>query len=219
MDVRTFGKQAEEFYDQARAEGVLYRRGNVSEVFRRGRRAVVVAEDTLLSRPVEHEADLVVLATGMEPDASTAAVSALLKLPRSPDGFFLELHPKLRPVDTSVAGIFLAGCCQGPKDLGDTVSHARAAAASALIPLLVGKTAGEAATATVTADLCAGCGLCVEECPNGAPALDPVSGTARINAVLCKGCGSCAVACPSSAIVLQHGTARQMLAQVDALLA
>ena len=182
-------------------------------------RVVLMVEDTLLGRAIDDEADLIVLATGMEARADTADLSALLKLPRSPDGFFLELHPKLRPVDTSVAGVYLAGCCQGPKGIADTVAHARAAASSALIPILRGTEAAESATAAVDAGLCAGCGMCVDECPFGAPALDPLWGISRINAVLCKGCGACAVSCPSSAISLRHFTSRQMLAQVDALVA
>ena len=217
MDVRTFGKGAEEFYDEARGKGVLYRRGNVSEIYRRGERVVLAGEDTLQGRPFEFEADLVVLAVGMEARSDVGELSTLLKLPRSADGFFLELHPKLRPVDTAVNGVFLAGCCQGPKDVADTVAQAKAAAASALIPLIRGTVPAESATAVVEPELCAGCGMCVEVCPFGAPALDPLWGVSRINYVLCKGCGTCAVTCPSKAIRLQHFTASQILAQVDAL--
>jgi len=217
MDVRTFGKGAEEFYDEARAKGVRYRRGNVSEIIRRGSRVALLGEDTLLGQPFDFEADLVVLAVGMEARSDVGDVSTLLKLPRSSDGFFLELHPKLRPVDTAVDGVFLAGCCQGPKDITDTIAQAKAAASSALIPLIRGTVPVESATAVVDEEWCAGCGMCVEVCPYGAPALDPVWGFSRINAVLCKGCGSCASACPSKAIRLQHFTSEQILAQVDAL--
>jgi len=217
VDVRTFSKGAEEFYDEARAKGVRYRRGNISEIIRRGERVVLMAEDTLLSRPIEFEADLVVLAVGMESRSDAAHLSTLFKLPRSADGFFLELHPKLRPVDTAVDGVFLAGCCQGPKDIPDTVAQAKAAASSALIPLLRGTVPVESATAVVDEEWCAGCGMCVEVCPYGAPALQPLWSVSRINAVLCKGCGACAVTCPSKAIRLQHFTTEQVLAQVDAL--
>jgi heterodisulfide reductase subunit A len=217
MDVRTFGKGAEEFYDEARAKGVRYRRGNVSEIIRRGSGVALLGEDTLLGEPFDFEADLVVLAVGMEARSDVGDVSTLLKLPRSSDGFFLELHPKLRPVDTAVDGVFLAGCCQGPKDIVDTIAQAKAAASSALIPLIRGTVPVESATAVVDEEWCAGCGMCVEVCPYGAPALDPVWGFSRINAVLCKGCGSCASACPSKAIRLQHFSSEQILAQVDAL--
>ena len=138
MDVRAFGKGYEEFYDRVKHERVMYRRGEPSEVYRRGDRGdqggrlVVLAEDTMLGKPVEVEADLVVLANAVVPRTDMADVAGLLGLECSPDGFFQEAHPKLRPVDTSVDGIFLAGCCQGPKDIPDTVAHAKAAAASAL---------------------------------------------------------------------------------------
>jgi heterodisulfide reductase subunit A len=217
MDVRTFGKRGEEFYDEARKAGILYRRGNVAEIYKRGERVVVRVEDTFLRRTLEHEADLVVLAVGMEAREDAGDVASLLKLARSADGFFLEAHPKLRPVDTATDGVFLAGACQGPKDIPDTVSQAKAAASSSLIPLLRGTVPVESATAVVDVELCAACGLCVETCPYGAPAIDPVWGASVVNAVLCKGCGTCAALCPSKAIRLQHFTPEQILAQVDAL--
>jgi len=139
MDVRAFGKGYEEFYDRVKHERVIYRRGEPAEIYRdsrRGDRLVVLAEDTLLGKPIEVEADLVVLATAILPRADVSEVAALFSPPggleRSPDGFFQEAHPKLRPVDTLLDGVFLAGCCQGPKDIPDTVAHAKAAASSAL---------------------------------------------------------------------------------------
>jgi heterodisulfide reductase subunit A len=135
MDVRAFGKGFEEFYDRVRNEGVLYRRGNPSEVIRRGKRVVVRAEDTLLGEPVEVEADLVVLAVGMLPHQGTSDLAQILQLKLGEDGFFQEAHAKLGLVESSVEGVFLAGCCQGPKDIPDTIAQAKAAACAAMIVL------------------------------------------------------------------------------------
>jgi heterodisulfide reductase subunit A len=216
IDVRAFGKGFEEFYDQVREERVLYRRGNPSEIYKRGDRLVVRAEDTLLGKPVEVQADLVVLATGLVPRSDAEDISTLLKLSRSEDGFFMELHPKLRPVDTTTDGVFLAGCCQGPKDIADTIAQAKAAASSALIPLSLGKVRVESVTCAIDPLLCSGCGLCEEACVYGALNLDKRRGVMTANQVLCKGCGACAMACPSGAIVLRHFTPEQILAEVEA---
>jgi heterodisulfide reductase subunit A len=132
MDVRAFGKGYEEFYDRVKHERVTYRRGEPSEVYRRGEKLVVLAEDTLLGRVIEVEADLVVLATAIVPRLDVMDVADLAGLKRSPDGFFQEADANLRPVDTEVDGVFLAGCCQSPKDIPDTVAQAKAAASSAL---------------------------------------------------------------------------------------
>jgi heterodisulfide reductase subunit A len=138
MDVRAFGKGFEEFYDRVREEGTLYRRGNPSEIIKRGDKVVVRAEDTLLGEQVEVEADLVVLAVGMQPRTDASDLSRILHIEQGGDGYFQETHPKLRTVESSVPGMFLAGCCQGPKDIPDTVAHAKATASAAMI-LLTGK--------------------------------------------------------------------------------
>jgi heterodisulfide reductase subunit A len=135
MDVRAFGKGFEEFYDRVRAEGVTYRRGNPSEIYKRGDKLIVRAEDTLLGRTVEVPADMVVLAIGIQPRADAESVAAMLGLDFSEDGFFAEAHPELRPVDTQIPGVYLAGTCQAPKDIPDTVSQAKAAAAQAIVEL------------------------------------------------------------------------------------
>jgi heterodisulfide reductase subunit A len=218
MDVRAFTKGGEELYDRARARGVRYRRGNPSEVFKRGEKLVIRAEDTLLRRTVEVEADMVVLAVGLEPGAGGDEVSKMLKLSCTGDNFLAEAHPKLRPVDTNSDGIFLAGTCQGPKDIPDTVAQAKAAASSALIPLSLGKAKVEAIVSTVDRELCVGCGLCEEACTYGALSLQAWRGVMSINEVLCKGCGACSVACPSKAITLGHFTQKQTLAMLDAML-
>jgi heterodisulfide reductase subunit A len=219
MDVRAFTKGGEEFYDRTRARGVRYRRGNPSEVYRRGDKMVVRTEDTLLQRTIEVEADLVVLAIGLEPGAGGDDVSKMLKLSRTGDNFLAEAHPKLRPVDTTSDGVFLAGTCQGPKDIPDTVAQAKAAASSALIPLSMGVAKVEAIVSAVDQELCVGCALCEPACVYNALSLHPWRGIMTINEVLCKGCGACSVACPSKAITLGHFTQKQTLAMLDAMLA
>jgi heterodisulfide reductase subunit A len=225
MDVRAFGKGFEEFYDQVRMEGIRYRRGNASEIYRKGGpstssgqgKLIVRAEDTLLSETLEVEADLVVLAVGMVPRYDVRDVASLLKLSRSPDGFFLEAHPKLRPIDTTTDGVFLAGTCQGPKDITDTVAQAKAAASSALIPLSRGRVKVESIISVVNQEICSGCGICEGLCAYGALSLHPWKGVMTVNEVLCKGCGACAAACPSGAITLSHFTHDQILAQIETI--
>jgi heterodisulfide reductase subunit A len=217
MDVRAFGKGFEEFYDRVRMEGVRYRRGNASEIYRKGERLAVRAEDTLLSETLEVEADLVMLAVGMVPRHDVKDVASLLKLSRSPDGFFLEAHPKLRPIDTTTEGVFLAGTCQGPKDITDTVAQAKAAASSALIPLSRGRVKVESIVSVVNEGICSGCGICEGLCAYGALSLHPWKGVMTVNEVLCKGCGACAAACPSGAMTLSHFTHDQILAQLETL--
>jgi heterodisulfide reductase subunit A len=134
MDIRAFGKGFEEFYDRVRNEGVLYRRANPSEITKQGDRLIVRAEDTLLGRPVEIPADLVVLAVGLTPRSDAWEVAEQLGLERN--GFFKEAHAKMDPVGTNVAGVFLAGSCQGPKDIPDAVAHAKAAASATIIQLV-----------------------------------------------------------------------------------
>jgi heterodisulfide reductase subunit A len=134
-DIRAFGKGHEQFYERVQREGVLYRRGSVSEVYKRGEKLVVRAEDTLLGEPFQEEADLVVLATGLVPRQDAHELMNMLNISPSADGFFLEAHPKLGAVESGIEGIFLAGCCQGPKDITDSVIQASGAAAMACIVL------------------------------------------------------------------------------------
>ncbi len=223
MDVRAFGKGFEEFYDRVRRENVRYIRGNPSEIFKRGNKLVVKVEDTLTATPLEDEVDLVVLGVGLEPRADMREIMDLLRLSQSPDRFFLEAHPKLRPVDTATEGVFLAGCCQGPKDIPDAVAQAKGAASSAMIPLARGKVTIEAQVAEVNEATCRGCGFCVNVCPYAAIELVTVNRfghdveVARVNEALCKGCGACSAACLSDSIQPRSFRDRQILPQIAAL--
>ncbi len=217
IDVRTFGKGYEELYEEAQKKGVIYRKGVPSEIFRRGEKVALRGEDALLSQPYEQEFDLVVLATGLIPSEGAQRLRTLLKIPISPDGFFMEVHPKLRPLDTAAEGIFLAGTCQGPKDIADTLAQAHGAASRATTVLFSGKVVIDPVIAFIDEDICSGCGICEQVCEYAALRLDPYRRVMTINTALCKGCGACNSACPAGAISLRHFKPDQIIAQVHAL--
>jgi heterodisulfide reductase subunit A len=217
IDVRAAGKSYEEFYKRIQEEGTHQIRGKVSSVRRRDGKLVVRAEDTLLGKVVEVPVDLVVLMNGWQPAEGTKAMAQMFHVSRSPDGFFAEAHPKLKPVETNTGGIFLAGACQSPKDIPDTVAQGSGAAVQAVKLLAKGVVDIEPTVAHVIADRCTGCGECTLVCPYLAISL--VEGKAEVNAALCTGCGTCVAACVSKAIVAEHFTDEQLVAQVVGLLA
>jgi heterodisulfide reductase subunit A-like polyferredoxin len=220
-DVRAFGKGFEEFYNRVKGENVIYRRRELDdpiEVVGRGGKAVVKAKGYS-----DIVADLVVLAIGLVPRGDSKELARVLNINQSSDGFLLEAHPKLRPVDTFTDGIFLAGCCQSPKDVPDTVSQASAAASRACDILSKKQLLIEATIAKVDEALCRGCGFCVDACPYKAIELVEVDQfghivkVARVNEALCKGCGSCSAACLNGAIGHLGFTDEQLLAAIKAL--
>jgi heterodisulfide reductase subunit A len=214
IDIRAFGKGCEQFYEQVQKKRVLYRKGIPSEIYLRSGRLVVKAEDELLGEPYEEEADLVVLATGLTQRKDGDRLRSLLKLSRSPDHFYLEAHPKMRPLDTATDGIFLAGTCQGPKDISDTLAQAHGTASRATTPLFAGRVKIEPITAVVDCLMCAGCGLCEQVCEFRALKIDPYRKVMTVNEALCKGCGACNATCPSGAISLRHFKTEQIIAQI-----
>jgi heterodisulfide reductase subunit A len=218
MDIRAFGKGYEEFYERVQDEGVFFVRGRGAEVVvELDGKLTIKAEDANLGRMVEARVDMVVLETALVPQPDTDRMGALFGLSRSEDGFFLEAHPKLRPVETNTDGVFLAGACQAPRDVPDAVAHANAAAAEALALLSQGVVQIAPTTAEVNEELCSGCGECVLVCPYSAISL--TDHTAQVNSALCKGCGTCAAACLAKAITALHFTDEQIVAQIEGVLA
>jgi len=206
IDMRTPGKGFEEFYQKLLNERVHFIRGRVAEVTdwaldsSEEGKLVIRVEDTLAGFVRRIPVDMVVLSTGLEPQADAAEVRRLFNISSSKEGFFLERHPKLAPVNTFTDGVFLAGCCQGPKDIPDTVAQSGAAAAEALAIIDAGHIETEPCTAYVVEEACSGCKTCVSLCPYHAISLLAANGRSAINEALCKGCGTCVAACPSGAI-------------------
>jgi heterodisulfide reductase subunit A len=224
IDMRAFGKGYEEFYDRVSEEGVNFIRGKVTQVTDRAiseeeqGKLIVVAEDTLLGKLIRVPVDMVILCPAIEPQPDAEAVARLFNINRSADGFFLEKHPKLDPVATTTDGVFVVGCCQGPKDIPDTVAQASASAARTLAMISKGKAEIEAATAVINERICSGCQICKNVCPFSAISFDEEKMVCRVNEALCKGCGSCVGGCPSDAISLNHFTNEQILAEMEGLL-
>jgi len=218
-DLRVY-KEYEDFYRRARDLEVRFVR-HIEEVppeitQTSDGKLEVIAYDSLSGLEVKSVADWVVLSTPLRPRRGEVLLARTLKIPISTDGFLMEAHLKLRPVDTNVDGIFIAGTVSGPKDIPESIISGEAAAARASILMGAGKVRTEAITALVDEDLCIGCGLCEEICPYGAPKIQ--SQKSEIREILCRGCGSCAAECPRRAITMRHFGDDQVLAQVRALL-
>ena len=224
IDMRTPGKSMEEFYNRVAEEGVHLVRGKVADVYPESPasgngRLVMQVEDTLLQRVRKIPVDMVVLSVGLEPQADAQDVRRLFNISCASEGFFLERHPKLAPVNTFTDGIFLAGCCQGPKDIPDTVAQAGAAAAEALALIDRGHVEQEPNTAYITEEDCSGCKSCIPLCPYTAITFNEEKLKAVINEALCKGCGVCVAACPSGSIRQHLFEDEEIFSEIEGVLA
>ncbi|MEF8874500.1 MAG: CoB--CoM heterodisulfide reductase iron-sulfur subunit A family protein [Candidatus Thermoplasmatota archaeon] len=215
-DIRSFGKGYEEFYRRTRDLDVNFVRGRPSEVNVREEKVELNVFDTTMDKLLQMESDLVVLVPALLPSEGTEELSRQLRITRSSDGFLQEAHPKLRPMDTFTNGIFIAGCCQGPKDIPDSVSQASGAAAKASTILSKDKLQSEATIASIDDDICSGCKMCISVCPYEAIEYDEEDEVAKITDVLCMGCGSCASLCPTGAIEHKGFTDEMLEAMIDA---
>jgi len=215
-DVRAFGKGFEEFYVRVQEEGVDYRRRELDDKIE-----VVKGNDGQVIVKAENHpdinADLVVLATGIVPRKNVQDIVRRFRISQSADGFFFEAHPKLQPLDSFTRGIFLAGCCQGPKDIPDTVAQASGAAARACSIISNDKLSISGEIAHVDTDKCVACLTCVRVCPYNVPNINS-EGVAEIEGAKCQGCGTCAGECPVKAIDLKHYSDAQVIAKCDAIM-
>ncbi len=229
IDVRTPGKNFDEFYRRAVEEyGVHYIKGMVGKVSPEGNKLIVQGSDLIANKQIKIDADLVVLAAAIEPDKSARPLATMLTASMDTNDFFTEAHPKLRPVESPTAGIFLSGACQGPKDIPETVSQAGAAAAKVIGLLAKDKLTGNPCVAKSDENMCNGCSSCANVCPYGAITyVDKefrgpnrttlIRRVASVNEAVCQGCGCCTVACPSGAMDLKGFASKQIMAEVDAI--
>jgi heterodisulfide reductase subunit A len=221
IDIRAFGKGFEDLYDKSREAGVRYVRGIPGEVVEdpQSGNLRMMVENTTTQQIEEHEFDMIVLSVGVRPNADEAKLRRLLTLSTTSDGFLMESHPKLKPVDAPTRGVYFAGCVESPKDVKDSVTQAGAAAARAGALLNAGRVTVEAITAMVDHELCNACGLCAEVCPYGAITADKKTNTkATVVEAACAGCGTCAATCAFEAISMRHFSDAQIIGQIDSLL-
>ena len=232
IDIRCAGKSYEEFAQRAiEEEGATYLRGRVSRVYQKGDKLVVLGADTLTGSVVEIEADMVVLASAMKAQDDAGEIARKLSIQYDKDMFFSEIHPKLKPVESSSAGIFLAGTCQGPKDIPETVAQAGAASSKVLALLSSDELEREPVIARVDRQLppvfstCIGCFYCQKVCPYSAIEQEDIKArdgsviktVARVNEGLCQGCGLCAATCRSKSIELAGFNDEQIYAEINAV--
>ncbi len=225
-DMRAFGKGYESFYERVERAGVHFTRydqdlpGGGLQVSRQDGHLKLTSTDLFTGQPIEQLVDMVVLSTGVEPQGDAAQVAQTFSISRGPDGFFLEKHPKLAPVETTTDGVYLAGACQGPKDIPDSVAQGGAAASAALSLMDAGHVTLEPFTTYIDQAKCGGCRTCEGLCPYHA--IEMVEQDSRlvayVNEVLCKGCGACAAACPAQAASQNGFTQDQILAEIDGIL-
>jgi heterodisulfide reductase subunit A len=216
IDIRTPFRYYEESYNRSRNLGVKFLRGRPVEVKEdpNTKNILVRIEDTLANEIRNLEFDLLVLAVGIVPHEGINQIQQLLKLSKAADGLLMEAHPKLRPVDTTIDGVYLAGVASGPKDIPYAVSQGSACAGRAAILLKNRKAVTEGITAVVNPDICVGCGVCIPMCPFQAIKMDEKENKANVMKALCKGCGTCVTACPTGALEQSHFKNEQILAQV-----
>ena len=224
IDMRCFGEGYEEFYRRCQEEGTTFIRGKVAEISDQAQspeeegKLVAIAEDTLLGKRLRVPVDMVVLCSAIQARRDAVDVGRIFGVNIGSDGFFLEEHPKLGPLNTATDGVFLAGVCQSPKDIPDTVAQASGAAAKALSLATRGQVAVPSAISWIDPDICAGCQTCIGLCPYSAIEFDERRGVSVVNAAVCKGCGSCSGFCPSGAAQVAHFNKKQIFAEFDGLM-
>jgi len=221
IDIRAFGKGFEDLFRRSKGMGVRYIRGLPGDIKQEtaDKSLILTVENTATNELETHHAEMVVLAVGLEPPPDMKIIQEMLALQTTSDGFYLEAHPKLQPVDSATRGIFFAGCAEGPKDIKDSVTQASAAAARAMRLMNPGMLTVEAITAEVDPDQCNSCGLCAKVCPYNAISVDKKAKTAaKVTEAACAGCGTCAAECPTLAISMNHFTDAQIEAQIDTIL-
>jgi len=224
IDMRCFGEGYEEFYRRCQEEGTIFVRGKVAEITDRPEsteeegKLICLAEDTLLGERLRVPVDMVVLCVAMQAQQDAPSVGRIFGVNLGADGFFLEEHPKLGPLNTATDGVFLAGACQSPKDIPDTVSQASGAAAKALALATRGRVQVPSAISWIDPDVCAGCRTCIGLCPYSAIEFDERRGVSVVNEAVCKGCGSCSGFCPSGAAQVKHFQKRQVFAEFDGIM-